>query len=174
VSPLLRELLAAHKVARSPDLAAALQECGLPISSVWGVSLVEIDTHHYAPLGGGKPAIITPLFKDGVLLDLVATGLRTRATRTRAGIATVLGQEWIDNAKETETTVRLFADPIEWLRNNRRGAVVVDWRSARYALADVPGLACQNELLAKQVERAMRQPIRLPQLFVPEANRAAA
>jgi hypothetical protein len=174
VSPLLRELLGAHKVARSPRLAAALQGCGLPTTTFWGVSFVEIDSHHYAPVAGGKPAIITPLFAGGTLLDLVATGLETRSSRTRTGIATVLGQEWIDQAKETETTVRLFADPIEWLRNDRRGAVVVDWRSAGYALSDLPGIACQNELLAKQVERAMRQPIRLPQLFVPEANRAAA
>jgi hypothetical protein len=176
MTPLLRELLVAHRTARSPELAAALQACSLPISTgpVWGMSFVETDAHHYAPAAGGKPAIIVPLFEGSVLIDLIATGLETRSTRTRAGVATVLGQEWIDRAKDTETTVRLFADPIEWLRNDRRGAVVVDWRSARYALGDVPGIACQSELLAKQVERAMRQPVRLPQLFVPEANRAAA
>jgi hypothetical protein len=174
VSPLLRELLAANKVAKSPDLATALQGCGLPITTVWGVSFVEIDAHHYAPVAGGKPAIITPLFVDGELHDLIATGLQTRSTRTRRGIATVLGQQWIDHAKETETALRLFADPIEWLRNGRRGAVMVDWRSARSALADVPGLACQNELLAKQAERALHQPVPLPKLYVREAHRAAA
>ena len=174
MSPLLRELLAARRTAGTPDLAAALQACGLPTTTVWGVSFVEIDAHHYAPVAGGKPAIIVPLFEDGALLDLVATGLQTRTTRTRAGIATVLGQEWIDHAKETETTVRLFGDPIEWLRNGRRGAVVVDWRAARHALADVPGIACETEFLAAQVERAMQQPVSLPKLFVREANRAAA
>jgi hypothetical protein len=173
-STLLREMLAAHSAARSPDLAAALKACGLPITTVWGVSFVEIDAHHYAPVAGGKAAIITPLFRDGALLDLIATGMQTRMTRTRVGIATVLGQEWIDHAKETETTVRLFGDPIEWLRNGCRGAVVVDWRAARYALADVPGIACETEFLAKQIERAMRQPADLPQLFVREASRAAA
>jgi hypothetical protein len=174
VSPLLRELLAARKIAAMPDLSTALQAWGLPITTVWGLSFVEIDAHHYAPVAGGKAAIITPLFHDGELLDLVATGLQTRATRTREGVATVLGQEWIDHAKETETTVRLFGDPIEWLRNNRRGAVVVDWRSARHVLADVPGIACETEFLAAQVERAMHQPVSLPKLFVREANRAAA
>jgi hypothetical protein len=176
MSPLVRELLIAHRAARLPELAAALQGCGMSIDTgpTWGVSFVEIDAHHYAPAAGGKPAIIVPLFEGGALLDLIATGLETRTTRTRAGIATVLGQEWIDHAKETETTVRLFADPIEWLRNGRRGAVVVDWRAARYALADVPGIACESEFLAKQVDRAMRQPARVPQLFVREAGRAAA
>lgn len=171
---LLRELLTARKTASTPDLAVALQACGLPITTVWGVSFVEIDAHHYVPVAGGRAAVITPLFEDGRLLDLVATGLQTRATRTRAGIATVLGRQWINHAKETETTVRLFGDPIEWLRNGRRGAVVVDWRSARHALADVPGIACETEFLAAQVERAMHQPVSLPKLFVREANRAAA
>jgi hypothetical protein len=128
MSPLLRELLAAHRSARLPELAAALQACGLPIDTgpIWGVAFVEIDPHHYSPVAGGKPAIIAPLFEGGVLLDLVATGLETRTTRTR------------------------------------------------YALADVPGIACESEFLAKQVDRAMRQPVRLPKLFVREADRAVA
>jgi hypothetical protein len=173
MTPLFREYLASRRTGRHPELAPALQDCGLPAEG-FGVSFVEIDAHHYAPISGGKPAIIAPLFENGRLLDLVATGIEARSTRTRAGIATVLGQEWIDRAKDTETTVRLFADPIEWLRNEGRGAVVVDWRAARHALADVPGIACETEFLAAQVERAMRQPASLPKLFVREANRAAA
>jgi hypothetical protein len=178
MSALLRELLAAHRLAGNPERAAALKACGLPIDgpTIFGAALVEIiDAHNYAPAAGGKPAIICPLFEDGRLLDLVATGLETRSTRTRAGVATVLGQEWINRAKDTETTVRLFADPIEWLRNGCRGAVVVDWRATRYVLADVPDIACETELLAKQVERAMRQPAAMPRLFVKEeATHAAA
>jgi hypothetical protein len=173
-STLLRELLAARKTASTTDLAAALQACGLPVTTVWGVAFVEIDGNHYVPVVGGKPAVIVPLFVDGVLLDLVATGLQTRATRTRAGIATVLGQEWIDHAKATETPLRLFGDPIEWLRNGGRGAVVVDWRAARHVLADVPGIACETEFLAAQVERAMRQPVHIPRLFVREGKTHAA
>jgi hypothetical protein len=173
---LLGELLAAHRTARLPELVGALQACGLSIDTgpVWGVSFVEIDAHHYAPVEGGKPAVIVSAFEEGRLLDLVAVGLETRSSRTRMGIATVLGQEWIDHAKDTETTVRLFPDPITWLLNGRRGAVVVDWRAARYALADVPGIACESELLAKQVDRVMRQPVRLPPLFVREVDHAAA
>lgn len=176
MSPLFRELLAAHRTARLPELAGALQACGLPINgaSTWGVAFVDIDEHHYAPVDGGKPAIIAPFFVDGELLDLVATGIATRSTRTRHGNATVLGRAWLDHARDTETAARLFADPIDWLRNGCRGAVVVDWRAARYELADLPGIACEGELLAKRVERALKQPAHLPQLFVREARRAAA
>jgi hypothetical protein len=176
MSPLLRELLAARRTAHNPELAAALQACGLPIDggSTWGVGFVDIDAHNYAPAAGGKPAIIVPLFEGGALLDLIAVGLETRSTRTRRGLATVLGQEWLDRAREAETAVRLFGDPIEWLRNGCRGAVVVDWRAARYELGDVPGIACEGELLAKRVEQALKEPVRVPRLFVREARRAAA
>jgi hypothetical protein len=176
MSGLLRELLAAHRTARLPELADALQACGLPIDtgSTWGVAFVDIDANHYAPADGGKPAIILPLFADGELLDLIATGIATRSTRTRCGVATTLGREWLDHARDTETAARLFGDPIEWLRNGCRGAVVVDWRAARHELADLPGIACEGELLAKRVERALKQPAHLPQLFVREARHAAA
>lgn len=176
MSPLFPELMAAHRTARLPGLADAVQACGLPIDGgpLWGISFVEIDPHHYAPAHGGKAAVIVPAFEDGRLLDLVATGLETRSTRTRAGVATVLGREWIDRAKDTETTVRLFGDPIEWLRNGCHGAVVIDWRAARYELGDVPGIACEGELLAKRVENALKRPVCIPQLFVREARRAAA
>lgn len=137
MNPLFRELLIAHRMARLPELADVLEACGLPIDSgpVFGLAFVEIDAHNYVPAAGGEPAVIVPLFGDDGLLDLVATGLKTRSTCTRAGVATVLGQEWIDHARETETAVRLFADPIAWLRAGRRGAVVVDWRSARTSWA---------------------------------------
>lgn len=111
---------------------------------------------------------------DGELHDLIATGLATRQMRTREGIATILGREWLYHARETETAVRLFQDPIEWLCAGTRGSVVIDWRAARYEPADLPGIVCETELLAKRVDRALQQPSRLPQLFVREANRAAA
>jgi hypothetical protein len=122
MSPLFRELLTAHRTARLPELAPALQACGLPIdgASTWGVGFVDIDSHNYA------------------------TGLGTRSTRTRHGIATVLGREWLDRAKDTETAVRLFADPIGWLHNGCRGAVVIDWRAARYELGDVPAIVSKT------------------------------
>ncbi len=165
---LLAELRAAHALARRPDLQAALAACGLtPAGPVWGVDFVTVDSHHYAPSPGGKPAIIVPAFAGGELIDLVATGLETRATRTRHGLATVLGEEWLDHARETGATPRIFPDPVEWIRNGRRGAVLIDQSAARFALADVLAVNwCGSEIHALQLDQAMRRPLQVPQIFV--------
>ena len=177
---LFRELLADHRTARLPEPAAALQACGLPIDTgpIVGVSFVEtFGPHygsHYAPCPGGRPAIIVPVFDGGELVDLTATSLETRHTTTRLGVASVLGQEAIDRAWIGETCVHLFGDPIEWVRNRCRGVVVLDWSVARFALADLPAIACDTEFLAKKFDRALQAPLRVPQLFVREVHRAAA
>lgn len=176
MSALLRELVAAHALAQQPDLQDALAACGLaPPGPVWGVAFVSVDSHHYTPSPGGKPAIIVPAFDGGVLMDLVATGLETRAIRTRCGAVTVLGEEWLDHARQTGAAARMFGDPIEWLRNGRRGAVLLDQRSACFALADVPAVNwCGSEIHAHEIDRAMRRRISLPQFFVREEMAHAA
>lgn len=160
---LLSELLRAYRTARTPDLFRALSACGLRMSRgiVWGVDFVAIDRHHYAPEPGGKPAVIIPHFVDGRLLDLVAVGLRERSARTRLGICVALGEENLDWARDSQSSVRLHRDPIEWLRNDRIGAAVVDWRGAKHALLDLPSIAC-DAATALRIESAMRAPVHVP------------
>jgi hypothetical protein len=174
LTPLLRELLAAHRNARREDLAGALDACGLHQHGglIIGVEFIACDTHNYEPEPGGKPAIIVPHFDDGRLLDLVAVAPRSRACRTREGVCTILGAEWLDHARDQETSVRIYADPLAWLFGGRRGAAIVDWRAARFDLADVPALICADKALAERVDKAMRQPARMPRLVVPEADAA--
>ena len=172
---LMRELIEAHQRGRQPDLSEALAACGLHHHGgpLWGVAFVEIDANHYGPASGGRPALIVPDFAGNVLQDLVACSLQTRTCRTREGICTALGLDHIEHAKETETAVRLFSDPIDWLRNGRRGAVIVDWRAARFTLADVPSIACESTLLGARVEKALKQPAQIPTIFVRETAHAA-
>src|SRR5580704_9988099 len=123
--PLLRELLQAHRTAwhsTHSGVGEALADCGLAKDQpgpLWGIDFVEIDAQHYQPVLDGKMAIIVPCFEDGALVDLVACGLATRSCRTRTGICTVLGREWLDHARDYGTAARLLPDPIEWLRNDR-------------------------------------------------------
>jgi len=173
---LLSELISAHRTARRPELVEVLEAYGLPVLGVpvWGVEFVEVAGDYYQPRHGGHAAIIIPVFQDGELIDLTATGPASRRTVIRMGIASMLGQEAIDRATDAGTHLQVFSDPIEWLRNRCSGAVVLDWQAARFALADVLAIACVSELLAKKLDNAMRQPARIPRLFVREGVTHAA
>jgi hypothetical protein len=175
VNPLLWELVAACRTARREDLAQALDACGLRQTGgpIFGVDFVAIDANNYAPEPNGRAALIVPYFEEGRLLDLVACGFATRTSRTRAGICVALGMDAIDTARWNEGQLRLYSDPLEWLQRGRQGACVIDWRAARHALADVPAIACSSDALAARVEKALRQPVTLPALYVREAAHAA-
>lgn len=174
INPLLWELVAAHRTARREDLAQALDACGLrQTGEIFGVEFVQVTPHNYEPAPGGHAALIVPHVEDGKIVDLVATGFATRTSRTREGICTALGTDQIDLAREREGQLRLYADPLEWLQHNRQGACVIDWRAAHHVLADVPAIACSNDKLAARVERALREPVRMPTLYVREPAHAA-
>ena len=136
---------------------------------------MRVDAHHYAPEPGGKPALIIPHFEDGRLQDLVAVGLATRASRSRMGICSALGTNFIEKAREMETPLRLFADPIQWIKHRRHGACIIDWHLAHYILADLPaGIESEGgELLAAKVRKALDRPSRIPPIFVRETANAA-
>jgi hypothetical protein len=172
---LLRELIEAHRLIRQPYYAEGFRRCSIDIdgSLILGLAAVEFDDHLYAPAHGGKGALIVPDFDGNVLLDLVAVGLETFTCRTRLGVATVLGSEHIERAREQETAVRLFKDPIDWLRNGRHGACIVDWQMARYILADVPSVTCDSDLLAAKIDHLRHPAPVVPRIFVREAANAA-
>ncbi len=172
---LLRELLAAHRIVRHPEVATTLKPLRLPAEGVplWGVESVAVEHGCYAPDPAGRPAIIVPVADDGRLIDLAATSLASRRIATRTGLGAVLGQAALDRALVHQVPLHLFRDPIEWLQNRGAGAVVLDWRAAAFVLTDLAGIACTSALLAARVDKALRQPLRVPPLFVREDRRAA-
>lgn len=172
---LLSELLKVTTQARQPAARAELAHAAVPLDcgAAWGFDHVEIDAHHYQPAPCGTPAVIFPHFEGGRLLDLVAVGLRSRSSRTLLGICTVLGSDHLDRARERAEPVRFHADPIAWYANRRDGAVVIDWRAARHELRDLPGIACDDEMTARRIDRALREPVDLPPIYVREAPHAA-
>lgn len=174
MSPLLRELVAASRVHRDPEAAALLEEMGLRTTNlpVWGVDRVAVDAGWYDPDPAGRAAVIVGVYDNG-LIDLVATGLASRRIARRDGRGVILGHAALDNALYYEETLLLRDDPIEWLQRGGTGAVVLDWRRAPYMLTDLAGIACSSSRLAAQVDKALRQPLRVPPLFVREDRRAA-
>jgi hypothetical protein len=174
--PLLRELLSANRQAQQPERKAALALYGLGSNGghVWGCEHVSTDGPYYSPAPDGAPAVILPAFQDGELVDLVAVDLLTRAARTRLGIAACLGFDSIERARFSGERLRLYDDPLRWFCVGMRGAVLLDWTAARIALGDVQQISCSSDALAEKLDRAMRQIIRLPKIFVREVPLAAA
>ena len=176
MSPLLRELTAANRNLRDPEVAAMLEEIGLSTTRgrLWGVNRVTVDAGWYDPDPAGRAAIIVPVFEDHRLIDLVATGLASRRIARRDGCGVILGHTALECALYCEETLHLRRDPIEWLQRGGTGAVVLDWRRAPYILTELAGIACSSSELAAQVDKTLRQPLRVPPLFVRKARRAAA
>jgi hypothetical protein len=157
---------------------------------MFGVAYSEpFGAHCYQPAEDGKPAIINGAYRGGKLIDLAATSLQTRNTRTRLGMADALGEEWLELARAyaldaacglrpsdhpDNGTVWVYSDPIKWLQQACRGVVVLDWRAAPSLFLDVPGAACSTLQLARRLDDALRRPAFFPKLFVPEELRRAA
>lgn len=91
---------------------------------------------------------------------------------TEWGRAFALGEELIDNPGATfDGWLRIFPDPVEWLRNNRQGIVILRWEWAFDALRDLPGVAVHERLLPAY-RRHMKPS--MPKLAVLPAREKAA
>ena len=86
----------------------------------------------------------------------------------------MLGEHWIDLASSHRRPVPTYLDGLRWLRSGQRGVFIVDPVYAQFALADAPGLACSDEVTAARLRKAIERPVRVPDIFVVEALRAAA
>lgn len=101
---------------------------------------------------------------------------KTGEVATECGAAFAIGADEIQNPGATALNgwLNIYADPLEWLINGRRGIVVLRWEWAREQLRDVPKIAVAEDLLG-QYRRHMAP--RLPQVGVIPRNsvrRAAA
>jgi hypothetical protein len=126
---------------------------------------------------GGHYCLITPAYENGALVDLVATHCRSLNSRTRRGVANMLGADWLAVARANVEAVHVFAHPVEWLQRGCAGVVILDWRRAPPDMLDVPGAACSTIELASRLDDAFR--CYTPRLFVanrrqPEGVRHAA
>jgi hypothetical protein len=74
---------------------------------------------------------------------------KTGELATWHGRAFALGQDNIINAGTYafDGYLATHADPLDWLRDGRRGIVVLNWRLAFDMLRDVPRIAVSEELL---------------------------
>jgi hypothetical protein len=107
--------------------------------------------------------------------DLVFWNPLTGEIATDTGRAFALGEELIGNPATTafDQYLTIFANPLQWLRNERRGIFVLNWQFAFDRLRDVPRIAVAEPLLATY--HKMMKPRHMPRLAVlPKTERVAA
>jgi hypothetical protein len=102
----------------------------------------------------------------GIVDDLVAFDARGSIGRW-LGRAVLLGEQMRFFPRVESPALRVFADPWEWLRGERRGVVVLDQGRARWRLAgDV--LAVDEPAFGRRVRDGLRLPE--PQILVASKN----
>ncbi len=172
-SPLLRELVKASQMAQQNAFARSLREFGLAHLKVplWGIAKVSTGPEFYQPDEGGSWAAIVPAFEEGRIVDLVACSFATLQMRTRKGVASVLGHEWIDHAKLGLEPLKVFDDVFGWLYGHGRGVVVLDWKDAPRLLRDVPSLHCESRETADRLIEAFEWPLPYPPVLVSNGAR---
>lgn len=171
-SPLFRELLDARATNRKPELQACLTACRLTTKRVvWGAAFVTMSGLAYDPDPlEGKPAIIAPAYDTfGELIDLVAHRLCDKRIATRRGLASVLGEEWLEAVRRHRVDLLLHGDPMGWLVNEARGVVILDWSRVPSLLDGIECVVCASASLAKRVHDTTRRMHRPPRLqFIKE------
>lgn len=107
--------------------------------------------------------------------DAVFWQPKTSQIVTWSGRAFALGQNAISKAGTYvfDRQLQIHADPLEWLRQDRRGIVVLEWTRAFDMLRDCPRIAVSERVL--HLYRQHMKPAHMPELFViPEEKAAAA
>lgn len=166
--------MAAERMARDPRCSGAVDALNLRIDRApWGCAFVEFAGPTYQPAPGGDGAVIVAAEANGELVDLVACRLRDRTMATRLGHAAILGDDAIEASRGSGRSLVLWHDAFAWMHAGFLGAVMLDWRQARWILADVPGVICSSKALATKLHAAMKVPERLPAISYAEARHAA-
>lgn len=128
--------------------------------------------------GEGEPAFVTLVRderEDG--LDLVAWSARDpRRIARRDGAAALLGEGMLRNPATFANgrPVRIFRDPLGWLRNDRNGLVIVDPIGAALRLADAPGLMAEDAAHARELAEMLAPHVAAERIVAPRTTLRAA
>jgi len=159
-----------------------LQTLGVDSSTLFGtLSLVGIGYVEtvgqklYRPSEQGYARYICPIGEGGPvgrwhsIYDLVAFSVDRPddAYQTRFGEARILGPDWPDWCDLHEEPLRLFSNPLAWLRGGGRGSCILDWSiNVPLALGNELTIDCDTPALASRIDRAYRSPSPLPTIRV--------
>jgi hypothetical protein len=160
------------------DLTALVQQ-DVSAMALIRPSLIQIALGHKAPDGRFEPDASGSrwyAFDVADAADIVFWQRDTGEIATSDGRAFALGQERIGEAAtySFDCALNIFDDPLDWLRANRDGIVVLPnrWQDAFDRLRDAPRIAIAETLLP--LYRRHMKPARMPQLLVIPSRRRAA
>jgi hypothetical protein len=168
---LLGELITADRRRRHPDLVPVLADLGLDRGRLpaWGVGSIVVEGETWRPASAGErgeASLIVPAFETAGLIDLVAQRLSDGRLYCRLGLATLLGADAVDRARETNAGLMVFRDVASWLAGHGLGAVILDWRDVGRRLEGVRTILCPTRS-APALHRATRLCRPLPLIAVP-------
>ncbi len=141
----------------------------------FGVATGDIDPSGVFMVGEGRQHVLQPVAENDDLIDLVAWRVGTPA---RWGLVNGLG--WLLNADTCFSSrwdgdrLTLHATPLDWLRADATGGVVLDWSSSDLCwLRGFSRIDCGNEMLGATLRKALSKPVRLPTIRTMEVRHVA-
>ncbi|UQD98211.1 hypothetical protein [Bradyrhizobium japonicum] len=121
----------------------------------------------------GELAFTIVVFSNAGMIDIAAWQPETERLAVWRGDGFALGERQIHHPNPLAAGLQVFRSPLDWLRADRRGIVLVRDQFARAVLADVPVLVAEDEHHRKKLQELFL--FSGPQIIVPEvANLEAA
>ncbi len=117
---------------------------------------------------GPIPSIYWPV-NEPVLCDLIAWRPKEpeKWYYLTGDYPAFLGRIWAEEATFIHDTLNLFSTPLNWLRSDGNGSVVLDWSLARPDFLQMGGIVAESMSLGERVVTCLRQPEpNLPEISV--------
>ena len=150
----------------TPDQTALdwLRDRGVAIDAItspWGVRVARVvfDGARYAPAPRvGSFAFIFAII-DGDIIDAAAWEPKTGKIASRFGIGALLGEGQIgrDQLGTMGRALPVWRSPLEWLRDGRKGVVIVDAQRAAHVLAGAT-IKPEDDFHRRELKRLLRVP----------------
>jgi len=141
----------------------------------FGVCRAQFHGDLYEPAPDGTPVIVTGVSEhpEEALVDIVAFKPSNPARWwLRLGQAVVLGLHNARLAAFKEEPILVHATPLDWLRAECQGAVVLDWKREVLSHLDGYGVLA-DAATGKRLENAFHQRIHIPQIKITGERHAA-
>lgn len=142
----------------------------------FGVCRAQFHGNTYEPAPDGEPVIVMGVSEhpEEPIIDHLAFQPSDPARWwLRLGQGVILGLHNARLALFKEEPILVHATPLDWLRADCWGCVVLDWEADLLSYLDGYGILAADRRTGEALERAFRRHINIPQVRIMEDRRAA-